>query len=108
MTMQRCVDTNTSSIGKAKCAGRKWLKGFMKRNPNLSIKTNEGHSLSRAQGLNRDAVSDFYNLLHDMLKYDLLNIPKKHLQRGLVRPLFEHQTKQSNQRENRDCAITNK
>ncbi|VVD01882.1 unnamed protein product [Leptidea sinapis] len=35
-------------------AGQHWLKSFLERHPELSIRQAEGLSIARAQGLNRD------------------------------------------------------
>ena len=94
-----------------KCAGRKWLRGFMKSNPNLSIKTPEALSLPRAQGLNREAVTDFYNLLHATLEENGLMDKPENIhnvdESGL--PLNMRPSKVISERGNRDCvAIKNK
>ena len=41
-------------------AGEDWMYHFMKRNPNLSIRTPEATSLSRATSFNRKNVTDLY------------------------------------------------
>ncbi|XP_018566588.1 uncharacterized protein LOC108907404 [Anoplophora glabripennis] len=44
-------------------AGEDWLSGFLKRNPQLSIRKPEATSLNRAAGFNKDQVSTFFSLL---------------------------------------------
>lgn len=44
-------------------AGVDWLNGFLKRNPDLSIRKPEATSAARAMGFNRVAVGNFYQLL---------------------------------------------
>jgi hypothetical protein len=38
-------------------AGRKWLKIFLRRHPQISVRTPEGLSLSRARGFNPESVA---------------------------------------------------
>ncbi|XP_025829864.1 uncharacterized protein LOC112904326 [Agrilus planipennis] len=53
-------------------AGVDWLKGFLKRHQNLSIRKPEATSAARAMGFNKVAVSKFYQLLGDIYdKYEL-------------------------------------
>ena len=40
-------------------AGRKWLKNFLHRYPQISVRTPEGLSLSRARGLTPESVAQF-------------------------------------------------
>ena len=44
-------------------AGRKWLKLFMKRHQELSVRSPEPTSIQRAQGFNRSKVEHFFNVL---------------------------------------------
>lgn len=47
-----------------KMAGLKWFRGFRERHEQLSLRTPEGCSLSRATSFNRHNVSIFYNNLN--------------------------------------------
>lgn len=59
-------------------AGYGWLKSFLERNPDLSVRQSEGLSLARAQGMNRVDVAAFFALLERTLtENDLLNKPSK-------------------------------
>lgn len=61
-----------------KSAGNDWLRGFLRRNKELTIRKSEGLSLARAQGMNRDDVGQFFNLLLQILtENDLLDKPGK-------------------------------
>jgi hypothetical protein len=40
-------------------AGRKWLKNFLRRHPQISLRTPEGLSLSRARGFTPESVAQF-------------------------------------------------
>src|SRR6218665_636859 len=44
-------------------AGYDWVRGFMRRHPNLSVRTPEATSAARARGFNRVNVGDFFGLL---------------------------------------------
>ncbi|CAG9561341.1 unnamed protein product [Danaus chrysippus] len=55
-----------------KIAGIDWLKGFMKRHPDLSIRRPEATSAARAMGFNKVAVNKFYSLLGEV--YDKYNL----------------------------------
>lgn len=50
-----------------KLAGVDWLKGFMARNPQLSIRLPEGTNMSRAVGFNREQVATFYRAYREVL-----------------------------------------
>lgn len=59
-----------------KLAGYDWLNMFLKRNPDLSVRKAEGVSLSRCQGMNRDEVNTYFNLLEaTLLEGGLMNKP---------------------------------
>lgn len=49
-------------------ASTDWMKGFRQRFPELSLRTPEGCSLSRATGFNKFNVSTFFNKLEEVLK----------------------------------------
>lgn len=58
-------------------AGNVWFTGFMERNPELSQRKSEGLSLSRAYGVNREDVKDFFNLLETIYEeHDFSNHPE--------------------------------
>ena len=40
--------------------GRKWLKIFLRRHPQISVRTPEGLSLSRAKGFTPESVAQFF------------------------------------------------
>jgi hypothetical protein len=50
-----------------KCAGQDWLKGFMHRHPDLSIRIPEATSVSRAVGFNRPQVENFFKVFKEAL-----------------------------------------
>lgn len=57
-------------------AGKQWLRSFLERNPDLSIRQSEGLSLARAQGMNRLEVANFFELLANVLtENNLINRP---------------------------------
>lgn len=49
-------------------AGRAWLQGFMKRNPQISIRVPEATSIARATAFNRPNVAHFFDELESALK----------------------------------------
>jgi hypothetical protein len=53
---------------KNKMAGDDWFTAFMKRNPNLSIRSPEATSLSRATSFNRTNVHEFFEKYRDVLE----------------------------------------
>lgn len=52
----------------SKMAGLEWLRGFIGRHPQLSIRTPQGTSISRAVGFNRPKVEQFYELYKECLQ----------------------------------------
>ena len=54
----------------AKKTGSDWLSGFMKRHPNLTLRTPESTSLSRATSFNRHNVNAFYDKYESVLQRD--------------------------------------
>lgn len=53
---------------KNESASYEWLRGFLDRNKNLSLRTPEPTSLSRATAFNQHTVREFYNLLRQVLQ----------------------------------------
>lgn len=49
------------------CAGREWLRGFLKRNPTISLRKPEATSLNRITAFNKAEVKLFYSNLAAML-----------------------------------------
>ncbi|CAG9572682.1 unnamed protein product [Danaus chrysippus] len=59
-------------------AGNEWVKSFIERNPELSIRQAEGLSVARAKGLSRKEVNNFHELLTKVLAdNDLLDKPER-------------------------------
>ncbi|XP_050301552.1 uncharacterized protein LOC126739782 [Anthonomus grandis grandis] len=53
-------------------AGKDWMQSFLRRHPELSIRTPEATSGARAMGFNKVAVANFFNLLIETVdKYQL-------------------------------------
>ena len=52
----------------SKMAGLEWLRGFIRRHPQLSIRTPQGTSICRAVGFNRPKVERFFNLYKECLQ----------------------------------------
>lgn len=48
-------------------AGRDWLKGFLKRNPNLAFRKAEATSAARARAFNKPTVDAFFKMYEDVL-----------------------------------------
>ena len=49
-------------------AGKKWLKLFMKRHPELSFRTPQAVSKARASGFTRSNVSSFFDLYEEIIR----------------------------------------
>lgn len=49
-------------------AGYDWLKLFLSRNPDLSLRKSEGVSLNRVHAMNRKEVQEYFNLLEKCLE----------------------------------------
>lgn len=52
----------------AKKAGQDWFKSFLKRNPEVTIRTPEATSIGRLIGFNKPQVDRFFQLLGDLLR----------------------------------------
>ena len=48
-------------------AGRKWLSGFLKHHPDISLKKARNLSIARAMGANPTAISQWYSLLKEVM-----------------------------------------
>jgi hypothetical protein len=55
-------------------AGRKWLKNVLRRHPEISVRTPEDLSLSRARGFTPDSVARFF-LIYEPAKYTIQHNP---------------------------------
>ena len=47
-------------------AGRKWLKGFLKRHPEITLRTAKNLSIARAMGANPTVISNWFSLLEEI------------------------------------------
>jgi helix-turn-helix, Psq domain len=66
---QYCVENNIPHTfsDEDKSAGKKWLRLFLSRNPDLSIRKPEGMSIQRAQGYNKSKIKIFEQVLKNEL-----------------------------------------
>ncbi|KAJ8887888.1 hypothetical protein PR048_007372 [Dryococelus australis] len=48
-------------------AGYDWLKSFLSRNPDLTVRKAEGVSVARVLGMNKDFVMEYFDLLRELL-----------------------------------------
>jgi len=64
-----------------KAAGRVWMRGFMARHPELSVRKPQAISIQRAIGFNADKVERFYYLLEETVftKEDKRKIPAQNI-----------------------------
>ncbi|XP_056648647.1 uncharacterized protein LOC130453078 [Diorhabda sublineata] len=51
-----------------KMAGWKWVRGFLKRNPRISLRSPESTSLARAQAFNKPNIQAYFNALSSTLE----------------------------------------
>ena len=55
-------------------AGRKRLKGFLKRHPEITLKTAKNLSITHAMGANETVISNWFKLLKEIKdKFDILS-----------------------------------
>ncbi|CAH2096859.1 unnamed protein product [Euphydryas editha] len=59
--------TYPPSWDKNKKAGDDWLAGFMRRNPQITLRTPDATSIGRVKGFNRPQVERFYKLLSEQI-----------------------------------------
>ncbi|XP_056641505.1 uncharacterized protein LOC130448245 [Diorhabda sublineata] len=60
----------------SKLAGYDWLHMFLQRHPDLSVRKAEGVSLARCNGMNKEKVSAYFNLLETtLMEAGLVNKP---------------------------------
>ncbi|XP_076824884.1 uncharacterized protein LOC143470554 [Clavelina lepadiformis] len=74
-----CVANNIPNLfNDAKgAAGRKWLAGFLKRNPSISLRKAQSMNPGRAAKLNKHIVQDYFSKLKAVMEqYDLFNKPQ--------------------------------
>ena len=48
-------------------AGKDWVRSFLNRNPELSIRTPEATAATRARGFNKQAVGKFFDVLEKLV-----------------------------------------
>lgn len=56
-----------------KAAGKDWLRGFRKRNPDISLRKPEATSAARAQAFNRPQVAEFFKKLDEVIERENIN-----------------------------------
>ena len=61
----------------SKMAGVDWMRGFLLRHPQLSIRSPQATNISRAIGFNRPKVNQFFQLYRDLLKDKNICNPSK-------------------------------
>lgn len=49
-------------------AGQKWIKGFLKRNPHISLRRPENTSAARAQAFNKENIAAYFKLLNNVME----------------------------------------
>ncbi|XP_022834927.1 uncharacterized protein LOC111362485 isoform X2 [Spodoptera litura] len=69
---KRNIVTYPPSWDKNEKAGDDWLAGFMRRNPQITLRIPEATSIGRVKGFNRPQVERFYKLLSEQIeKYQI-------------------------------------
>lgn len=75
-----CHENNIPNVFSSdkKIAGRFWLRGFLKRNPEISVRKAQSMNPARAQKLNKFIVGDYFTKLRQtLLDLDLMDKPEK-------------------------------
>ena len=73
-----CERNGKSNPFKNGMAGKKWLRGFLKRNPSLSVRQSEKLNFARGQKMNRSTVREYIKLLQDhMTELDIMDKPER-------------------------------
>ncbi|XP_011859539.1 PREDICTED: jerky protein homolog-like [Vollenhovia emeryi] len=62
MAFLLALKNNVTHPLKNESAGRNWLKGFLKRHPNLSLRTPRATSYARATGFTKENVKSFFDM----------------------------------------------
>ncbi|XP_004210503.2 uncharacterized protein LOC101238032 [Hydra vulgaris] len=62
------MDLKNSFNNESKMAGKDWLQGFMSRNPQLSIRTPQATSVSRAVGFNKPKLNQFFSVYKSLFE----------------------------------------
>nr|CAH7719104.1 unnamed protein product [Callosobruchus chinensis] len=81
-TLRLCVKNfcdlnNITVLSKGIMIGRDWLRGFLKRHKDLSLRKAQNLNPARAQKLNKAVVADYFHKLKKILEdNDLLNRPE--------------------------------
>ena len=58
-------------------AGKKWVRGFLSRQVNITVKTAKNLSIARAMGANPTIISDWFKKLKLTLKACGINSPSQ-------------------------------
>lgn len=58
-------------------AGYDWLNGFLKRNPDITLRKSEGVSLARARGMNKAEVAEYFKILEDSMTVENVMLEPK-------------------------------
>ena len=59
-------DAKSFNVNK-QCAGRKWFTNFLRRNPEVSVRTPEATSIARETGFNQKSVDMFFDLYEPLV-----------------------------------------
>jgi len=73
-----CDAHNITAKSQSTIIGRDWLRGFLKRHKNISIRKAQNLNPARAQKLNKAVVSDYFAKLKNIMEdNDILNKPER-------------------------------
>ena len=86
LTREGVMSLAYSIVEKSKCphpfqngsAGRAWFEGFMRRKPNLTIRSPQSLSYCQAISANKETITDFFGKLGSL--YSKLNLVTKPMQ----------------------------